>query len=87
MANERSLPADVYPDTLSRLPPLQRETLNEAQQKAYDALLGPRAGRLNLAGIKGPGGVHLRMPKLAKVRGDVNRVLRAELGLDARSLS
>ena len=37
-----------------------------------------------LAGIKGPGGVILRMPKLAKFLGDVNRVLRSELGLDAR---
>jgi 4-carboxymuconolactone decarboxylase len=84
MATKRPLPADVYPDTLSRLPPLQREHLNEAQQQAYDALTAPRAGRLHLAGLKGPGGVHLHMPKLAKARGDVNRMLRAELGLDAR---
>ena len=82
--NTRQLPADVYPETLSRLPPLKRETLNEAQQKAYDAVTAPRSGRLNLAGIKGPGGVILRMPKLAKPLGDVNRVLRSELGLDAR---
>ena len=84
MATARQLPADVYPETLSRLPPLKRETLNEAQQKAYDAVTAPRSGRLNLAGIKGPGGVILRMPKLAKPLGDVNRVLRSELGLDAR---
>jgi 4-carboxymuconolactone decarboxylase len=84
MATARQLPADVYPETLSRLPPLKRETLNEAQQKAYDAVSAPRSGRLNLAGIKGPGGVILRMPKLAKPLGDVNRVLRSELGLDAR---
>jgi len=84
MATERQLPADVYPETLSRLPPLKRENLNEAQQKAYDALTAPRSGRLNLAGIRGPGGVILRMPKLAKSMDDVNRVLRSELGLDAR---
>jgi 4-carboxymuconolactone decarboxylase len=84
IATARQLPADVYPETLSRLPPLKRETLNEAQQKAYDAVSAPRSGRLNLAGIKGPGGVILRMPKLAKPLGDVNRVLRSELGLDAR---
>ena len=66
MATARQLPADVYPETLSRLPPLKRQTLNEAQQKAYDAVTAPRSGRLNLAGIKGPGGVILRMPKLAK---------------------
>ena len=84
VATARQLPADVYPETLSRLPPLKRETLNKAQQKAYDALAAPRSGRLNLAGIKGPGGVILRMPKLAKSLGDVNRMLRSELGLDAR---
>ena len=79
--NTRQLPADVDPETLSRLPPLKRETLNEAQQKAYDAVTAPRSGRLNLAGIKGPGGVILRMPKLATPLGDVNRVLRSDWGL------
>ena len=54
MATARQLPVDVYPETLSRLPPLKRETLNKAQQKAYDAVAAPRSGRLNLAGLKGP---------------------------------
>lgn len=84
MTSERKLPADVYPETLSRLPPVRREDLSEAQQKAYDNLTAPREGRLNLAGIKGPGGVNLRMPKLAKSMGDVNRVMRSELGLAPR---
>ena len=79
MATARQLPADVYRETLSRLPPLKRETLNKAQQKAYDAVTAPRSGRLNLAGIKGPGGVILRMPKLAKPLGDVNRVLDGDI--------
>ena len=85
MATARQLPADVYPETLWRLPPLKRETLNEAQQKAYDAVSAPRSATLNLAGIKGPGGSD---PAHAQARqaplGDVNRVLRSELGLDAR---
>ena len=38
MATARQPPADVYPETLSRLRPLKRETLNEVQQKAYDAV-------------------------------------------------
>jgi 4-carboxymuconolactone decarboxylase len=84
METERQLPADIYPETLSRLPPLKRENLDEAQHKAYDALTAPRSGRLNLAGIRGPGGVFLRMPKLGKSMDDVNRVLRSDLGLDAR---
>lgn len=82
METGRSLPSDVYPETLSRLRPVKREQLNEAQQKLYDALSAPRSGRLNLAGIKGPGGVTLRMPKLLGSMGDVNRMLRVEIGLD-----
>lgn len=82
MAEDRDLPADVDPETLSRLRPVSREQLNEAQQKLFDALNAPRSGRLNLAGIKGPGGVDLRMPRLLAHRGDVNRMLRVELGLD-----
>lgn len=82
MTTARTLPADIYPESLSRLPPLKRENLNETQQIAYDALTAPRS-RLNLAGIKGPNGVNLRMPKLTKHMGDANRVLRSELGLDA----
>ncbi len=82
MASARNLPADVYPESLSRLLPLQRENLDEARQKTYDALMAPRS-RLNLAGIKGPNGITLRMPRLGKHMGEVNRVLRSELGLDA----
>ena len=82
MTAQRELPADVYPESLSRLPPLKRENLNQTQQKAYDALMAPRS-RLNLAGLKGPNGVTLRMPKLAQHLGDANRMLRSELGLDA----
>jgi len=67
MATARQLPADVYPETLSRLPPLKRETLNEAQQKAYDAVTAPRSGRLNLAGIKGPG-------RISNSAGEIDRL-------------
>ncbi len=85
MATQRTLPADIHPETLSRLPPLRREDLNEQQQKSYDALTRPpQPGGLNLAGIKGPGGVQLRMPKLGRALGEVNRILRSELGLDPR---
>ena len=84
MARQRALPVDVHPETLSRLPPLRREDLDEARQKAYDALSRPPQGGLNLAGIKGPGGVLLRMPKLGKSFDEVNRILRSELGLDPR---
>ena len=53
MATAAQLPADVYPETLSRLPPLKRETLNEAQQKAYDAADGATFGTLESRGHQG----------------------------------
>jgi 4-carboxymuconolactone decarboxylase len=80
----RSLPPDVNPETLSRLSPIRREALGEAQQKAYDAAMARPAGGLNLAGLKGPGGVWIRVPPLGKPMGELNRVLRSELGLDPR---
>ena len=83
MATARQLPADVYPETLSRLPPLKRETLNEAQQKAYDAVTAPRSGRLNLAGIKGPGGVILRDSPGAVWRRRVTSLQRVDRQLRA----
>jgi len=84
MTTERKLPSDVHAETLSRLPPVRREDLNEEQQKAYDRLMMPPKGGLNLAGIKGPGGVNLRMPKLLAAMGDINSVMRSKLGLDPR---
>ena len=32
-----ALPKDIYPDSLSRLPSIKREDLNEQAKKAYDA--------------------------------------------------
>jgi 4-carboxymuconolactone decarboxylase len=84
MKDKRSLPADVNPETLSRLSPLRREALGEEQQKAYDAAMARPAGGLNLAGLKGPGGVWIRYPQLGKHMGPINRILRSELGLDPR---
>ena len=42
---ERSttLPADVYPESRSRLPLVKREDLDETGQKAYDAIVDPNS--------------------------------------------
>lgn len=45
MATARQLPADVYPETLSRLPPLKRATLNGGGQY----LTGSRVFNVKLA--------------------------------------
>ena len=78
----RALPADVNPETRSRLSRIRREMLTEEQTSFYDALTS-RQG-LNLAGLQGPGGVWLRVPRLRKSMGDLNRILRSGCGLDPR---
>jgi 4-carboxymuconolactone decarboxylase len=83
--SKRKLPADVNAETLSRFPPLRRENVAEEQRASFDALSRPpQPGSLNLAGLKGPGGVWIRMPRLGKANSEINRVLRTELGLDPR---
>jgi 4-carboxymuconolactone decarboxylase len=80
----RPLPPDVNPETLCRLSPIRREALSEEQQKVYDALARPPSGGLNLAGLRGPGGIFVRYPGLSRHIGPMNRILRSELGLDPK---
>ena len=75
--------SDIHSETLSRLAPLRREALSPERQADYDALTRAPGG-LNLAGLKGPGGVWMRLPALRKPMGEVNRILRSESGLDPR---
>jgi 4-carboxymuconolactone decarboxylase len=81
---KRTLPADVNPETLSRLSPLRRDTLSAEGMIAYDAMTQRRPDGKNLAGLQGPGGVWIRLPALGKHLGELNRILRSEIGLEAR---
>ncbi|OGA96526.1 MAG: hypothetical protein A3G27_17065 [Betaproteobacteria bacterium RIFCSPLOWO2_12_FULL_66_14] len=77
----RALPADVNRETLSRLSPLSRDALSDEARAAFDALSRPRAGGKALAGLQGPGGIWVRMPKFGKLMGEANRYLRRDTGL------
>jgi len=81
---ERILPADVCPESLSRLSPVRRESLSEDGQAAYDALSRPARDSKTLAGLQGPGGVWLRLPGIGWHIGEATRILRGETGLDPR---
>ena len=83
VGNRRRLP-DVYPDTLSRLPPLKRETLNKAQQKAYDALAAPSSDASISRASRGLADI-LRVPS-SRSPGRRQPHAASELGLDARSV-
>jgi 4-carboxymuconolactone decarboxylase len=78
----RELPADIYPESLSRVPLLKREELDEHGKKYYDAVTGP--GSRTLAGLQGPSGIWLHSPRLAQHLRTANQYLRYETTLDRR---
>jgi len=78
----RKLPDDVYPESLSRLPLLKREELDDDGKRYYDAVTGP--GSRTLAGLQGPSGIWLHSPRLAEHLRRANQYLRYETGPDRR---
>lgn len=56
-AKAATLPKDVYPDSLNRLPLIKREDLDETRKKIYDSIVSGRYARR--AGFQGPPGIKL----------------------------
>ena len=78
-ASETTLPKDIYPDTLSRLPLLEREDLDDFGKKVYDSFQEER-GRAP----SGPTRIRLYSPRVAEAYNRANQYLRYEAGLDPR---
>ena len=78
----RELPDDVFPESLSRLPRLRREELDDDGKRYYDAVTSPNSR--TLAGLQGPSGIWLHSPKLAEHVRRANQYLRYETKLDRR---
>ena len=72
-------PADIDPDSGSRLPLPRRDDLPAAAQAIFDQLAGPDAR--SLVGLYGPGGLRLHSPELAAIAQPLNRYLRWETDL------
>ena len=68
----QSLPADIDPQSLSRMPPVKRSELNAEGQAIYDKV----AGANRTTPMLGPGGVSLHMPKVAQAMDILNQYLR-----------
>jgi len=75
-------PGDVHPDSLSRLPLVEREAMDEQGQKFYDAVTGPHSR--TLVGLQGPSGIWLHSPELGERVRAVNQYLRYETTLERR---
>jgi 4-carboxymuconolactone decarboxylase len=75
-------PADVDPESGCRLPLPKREELDGDAQRVYDSLASPGGG--SLRGLKGPGGILLHSPELARHTRPLNHHLRHEAGLGGR---
>src|SRR6266550_6387080 len=78
----RAYPADIDPQSQCRLRLPRREELDAEAQPIYDSLADPRGG--SLRGLRGPGGIHLHSPGLARHTRPLNHYLRQEAGLGDR---
>lgn len=75
-------PQDVDPESGCRLPLPKREELDAEAQRIYDSLANPRGE--SLRGLRGPGGILLHSPELARYTRPLNHHLRHEAGLGGR---
>jgi 4-carboxymuconolactone decarboxylase len=77
-----TLPADIDPQSRSRLPLVKRENLDEAGKAAYDTVVDPKS-RLR-AELIGPAGIWLNIPELSPHIREVNWYLRNRTSLENR---
>jgi 4-carboxymuconolactone decarboxylase len=75
-------PDDIDPQSQCRLPLPRHDELDAEGQRIYDSLADPKGG--SLRGLRGPGGIHLHSPALARHTRPLNRYLRHEAGLGGR---
>ena len=80
--SSRPYPPDVDPQSRCRLRLPRREELDAEAQPIYDSLADPRGG--SLRGLRGPGGIHLHSPALARHTRALNRYLHQESALGGR---
>ncbi len=76
------LPADIHPESRSRLPLVKRDNLDEAGRKAFDAVVDPQS-RLR-AELIGPAGIWLNAPELSPHIREINWYLRNRVALEAK---
>jgi 4-carboxymuconolactone decarboxylase len=79
---DRTLPADIDPDSGCRLPLPKRDALDDAGKTLYDDHVDPKGW--SHAGLRGPGGIRLHSPRLSALNSAVTRYLRHDAGIPPR---
>ena len=80
--SEETIPKDIYPDSMSRLPMVKREDLDEDGKRIYDLLADDETRALG--GFTGPRGIRINSPRVAEAYTGANQYLRYEAGIDPR---
>ena len=70
-AQSAPMPADIHPESLSRLAPLQRDSLDADGKRVWDYIAGARG-----MGKTGPGAISMYSPKAAEPIQMLNQYLR-----------
>lgn len=73
------LPADIYVSSRCRLPLVDRDHLDEQTKALFDEL--SRTSGRNVRGLRGPAGVQLHAPTVARLGRPLGQFLRFESGL------
>jgi 4-carboxymuconolactone decarboxylase len=74
-AGSATLPADIYPDSLNRLPVVKRDQMDEKGKQVYDHVAG---GAGKIASPTGPASIELYSPGAAEPLRTLNEYLRRQ---------
>lgn len=77
-----NMPADIFSDSLARLPQVQRQALDTQGQSAFDLWVRPGTGYGT--GLRGPVGMWMHSPELATAIFDVRQRVRYGTDKDQR---
>ena len=77
-----ALPSDIYPDSLARLPKVNRDDLNPDERRVYDQLVSPSSRYRD--GLWGPVGMWMHSPPMAEHMFAASSYLRYSTQFDQR---
>ena len=82
MQTQEKIPSDILPETMARLPQVDREAMDDVGKNAYDTFVRPGTGYEN--GPRGPVAMWMHSPVLAEAIFDVRQRVRYGTEKDQR---